>query len=88
MNLKENKYSQYALVQEMMDTVETVKNFNPECTKEIAAQVSKAGKGQKVMADKRSMVGDGALKTKCNVLKQNPLKLLIPGISLIFKSPI
>ena len=44
MNLNEKKYSQYALVQEMMDTVETVKKFNPDCTKEIAAQVKNAGK--------------------------------------------
>ena len=44
MNLKENKYSQYALVQEMMDTVETVKKFDPACTREIAAKVAKAGK--------------------------------------------
>ena len=44
MNLTDKKYSQYALVQEMMDTVETVKKFDPACTKQIAEQVKKAGK--------------------------------------------
>lgn len=43
MNLKDQKYAQYALVQEMMDTVETVKKFNPSCTAEIASLVRKAG---------------------------------------------
>lgn len=44
MNLNDNKYAQYALVQEMMGTVPTVKNFDPQCTKEIAEKVAKAGR--------------------------------------------
>ena len=44
MNLKDNKYAQYALVQEMMGTVPTVEKFNPDCTKEIAEKVAKAGR--------------------------------------------
>lgn len=43
MNLREQKYAQYALVQEMMDTVETVRRFNSDCTAQIADQVRKAG---------------------------------------------
>lgn len=43
MNLKNQKYAQYALVREMMDTVETVKKFDPSCTAQIAGMVSKAG---------------------------------------------
>lgn len=39
MNLKEVKYSKYALVQEMLDTIDVVKNFNPEQTKEIAEKI-------------------------------------------------
>ena len=30
MNLTENKYAQYYLVQEMMDTVQTIRKFKPE----------------------------------------------------------
>lgn len=44
MNLKEQKYAQYALVREMMDTVNTVAEFNPECSKEVAAMAGKAGR--------------------------------------------
>lgn len=43
MNLKNQKYAQYALVREMMDTVETVKKFDPSCTAQIAGMVNKAG---------------------------------------------
>lgn len=43
MNCSEKKYSQYAITTEMMDTVETVKRFNPECTRQIAEQISKVG---------------------------------------------
>ena len=43
MNLKDQKYAQYALVREMMDTVETVKKFDPSCTAQIAGMVNKAG---------------------------------------------
>jgi len=43
MNLSDKNYAQYALVQEMMGTVPTVEKFNPDCTKEIAEAVKKAG---------------------------------------------
>lgn len=39
MNLKDQNYAQFALVREMMDTVETIKKFDPDCTKQIAEQV-------------------------------------------------
>ncbi len=44
MNLHDQDYAKYALVREMMDTIETVGKFNPDCTKEIAAKVKSAGK--------------------------------------------
>jgi glucosamine--fructose-6-phosphate aminotransferase (isomerizing) len=44
MNLKESKYSQYALVQEMMDTINVVKKFNPDQTAKIAREIKSAGK--------------------------------------------
>lgn len=44
MNLKEVKYSKYALVQEMLDTIDVVKNFNPEQTKEMAEKIESVGK--------------------------------------------
>ena len=44
MNLKEAKYSKYALVREMMDTIEVVNNFNPNQTKEVAEKIESAGK--------------------------------------------
>lgn len=44
MNLKEARYSKYALVQEMMDTIDVVKNFNPEQTKEVAEKIESVGK--------------------------------------------
>ena len=44
MNLKENKYAQYYLVQEMMGTVPTVAKFDPDCSKFVADSVRKTGK--------------------------------------------
>ena len=44
MNLKDPNYSKYALVQEMMQTVEVVKKFNPNQTKEVADVIKSAGK--------------------------------------------
>ena len=44
MNLTDENYSKYALVQEMMDTVNVVKNFNINQTKEVAKKIEKAGK--------------------------------------------
>jgi glutamine---fructose-6-phosphate transaminase (isomerizing) len=39
MNLVQDKYSRFALVQEMMQTVDIVKHFNQEQTKEIAEKI-------------------------------------------------
>jgi glutamine---fructose-6-phosphate transaminase (isomerizing) len=44
MNLNDLNYSKYALVQEMMQTVETIKKFNPNQTKEVANLIKNAGK--------------------------------------------
>ncbi len=44
MNLLEEKYSKYALVREMMDTVDVVKEFDLNQTKGIAEEISKVGK--------------------------------------------
>ncbi len=44
MNLTDKKYSGYALVQEMMDTIDVVKNFDPAQTKDIAPKIAAAGR--------------------------------------------
>jgi glucosamine--fructose-6-phosphate aminotransferase (isomerizing) len=44
MNLNEAKYSKYALVQEMMDTIDVVKNFNSSQTKDVAGKIKSVGK--------------------------------------------
>ncbi|OQX82291.1 MAG: sugar isomerase [Bacteroidetes bacterium 4484_276] len=44
MNLNEEKYSKYALTREMMDTIEVVKNFNPDQTKDVAKKIASAGR--------------------------------------------
>ena len=44
MNLTDKKYSEYALVQEMMDTIDVVKNFDPTQTKNIAAKIQSVGR--------------------------------------------
>lgn len=44
MNLKDNKYSKYYLVQEMMGTVEAVRKFNPEVALPCAQAARGAGK--------------------------------------------
>ncbi len=44
MNLTDSKYASYALVQEMMQTVETVEKFNPGQTKEVAKTISETGR--------------------------------------------
>jgi glucosamine--fructose-6-phosphate aminotransferase (isomerizing) len=44
MNLKDPKYSKYALVQEMMQTVEVIKKFNTNQTRDIAEEIKSAGK--------------------------------------------
>ncbi|MCQ2059503.1 MAG: SIS domain-containing protein [Bacteroidaceae bacterium] len=43
MNLTDNKYSQFALVREMMDTVQVVANFNQSCSNNIADKVGRIG---------------------------------------------
>ena len=44
MNLKDPHYSNFALVQEMMQTIDVVKNFDPNQTKSIAGEIKSAGK--------------------------------------------
>lgn len=44
MNLKDHNYSKYALVQEMMQSIETVKKFNPQLTRKVADEIKSAGK--------------------------------------------
>jgi glucosamine--fructose-6-phosphate aminotransferase (isomerizing) len=44
MNLKDPNYSQYALVQEMMQTIEVIKNFDPVHTGSVAETIKTAGK--------------------------------------------
>jgi len=44
MNLKEEKYSKYALTREMMDTIDVVRNFNANQTAEIAKKIDSVGK--------------------------------------------
>ncbi len=41
MNLKDNKYKKYALVKEMMETVEVVKNFQPSCAEPFVEAIKK-----------------------------------------------
>jgi len=43
MNLNSNKYSQYYLVQEMMDTVNTIRKFDPESAAKVAESASATG---------------------------------------------
>ena len=44
MNLNKEKYSKYALVREMMDTIDIVKNFNPDQTKDVAEKIASVGR--------------------------------------------
>ena len=44
MNLKDNRYAQYYLVQEMMGTVPTVAAFDPEASAYVAESLKKTGK--------------------------------------------
>ncbi len=41
MNLKDNQYKKYALVKEMMETVEVVKNFQPSCAEPFVEAIKK-----------------------------------------------
>ena len=44
MNLTDNNYAKYKLVQEMMDTIDVVKGFDPDKTKNIAQKIKAVGK--------------------------------------------
>lgn len=44
MNISDNKYSKFALVREMMDTVDIVANFNPDVTSTIADNIKSVGR--------------------------------------------
>ncbi len=44
MNRQDQKYAKYALVQEMMDTIEIVKSFDVNQTKSLANKIKSAGK--------------------------------------------
>lgn len=44
MNLNDAKYSQYALVREMMDAVDVVRRFDPDRTKKVAGEIKSAGR--------------------------------------------
>ena len=44
MNLSDSRYSQYALVREMMDTIDVVKGFDPDQTKTVADQIKSVGR--------------------------------------------
>lgn len=44
MNLNDHKYATFALVQEMMQTVQTVQRFNPEQTKDVAKAIARKGR--------------------------------------------
>jgi glucosamine--fructose-6-phosphate aminotransferase (isomerizing) len=44
MNLKDSKYSKYALVQEMIQTVEVVRKFNPNQTSNVAKEIKSVGR--------------------------------------------
>ncbi len=44
MDPKNAKYSKFLLVQEMMDTVDVVKQFNPAQTKHVAKKIKSIGK--------------------------------------------
>jgi len=43
MNLKDNNYSQYYLVQEMMGTVDTIRKFDPQCSAAVARAAAEKG---------------------------------------------
>ena len=44
MNMNDTKYSQYALVREMMDTVDVVRRFDPGRTAQVAEQIKSVGR--------------------------------------------
>ncbi|MBN2209843.1 MAG: hypothetical protein JW709_00465 [Sedimentisphaerales bacterium] len=44
MNRQDQKYAKYALVQEMMDTTDIVKSFDPKQTRKVACQIESVGR--------------------------------------------
>lgn len=44
MNLKDTRYSKYALVREMMETVDVVNKFDPKQTKDVSQKIKSIGK--------------------------------------------
>lgn len=44
MNNREEKYSRYALVREMMETIGVVKSFDPAVTRQVAREIEEAGR--------------------------------------------
>lgn len=44
MNLQEKRYSRYALVNEMMESITVVRNFNPAQTAEVASLIQRTGR--------------------------------------------
>ncbi|MCK5201278.1 MAG: hypothetical protein KAR21_23150, partial [Spirochaetales bacterium] len=44
MNINETKYSKYALVREMVDTIDIVNKFNSDRTKNIAEKIESVGR--------------------------------------------
>ena len=44
MNLRESKYSEFALVREMMDLIDVVGRFDPDITRQVADEIARAGK--------------------------------------------
>jgi len=44
MNLQEDKYTRYALVREMMDSISLIKEFDPAQTQQVAGQIGEVGR--------------------------------------------
>ena len=74
MNLKENKYSQYALVREMLETVEIIRNFKTKNTSTVTKVLKETGK--------LFLTGEGSsrifpAKNAINVAQKNALPITI-----------
>ena len=75
MNLKDRKYADFALVQGMMDTVNTVAKFNPDCSKEVAGLAGKAGK--------LYFTGEGSSRKEPALLTPPPIAIISGSRKLI-----
>ena len=62
MNLQDQEYARYALVQEMMDTIGVVKSFNADQTKDVASKISSVGK---LLLPVKGKAGSFLLKMPC-----------------------